>query len=428
MGLLEQFYQMITLSRNVTKPLDTIRNLQKKKLLRMIEYSYNTIPFYHRKFKKAGIHPSDINTESDMKKIPFTTKTELLSTPLSELTPRGIDLSRCHLSRTSGSTGTNMTIVYDAKAYAYERALTYRSNISAGQTITDVMLAISSPSAVSKTPIWFQKLGILPKYNVSVLTPVPDIIKTIDRIKPDILYGYASSLWTIATHLRDSKPLVKQPRIVMSTAELLDPKMRKDFENEFNALILDQFGCVEMGRTAWECPTHNGYHMNIDSVLFEFVRDNEEVAANEDGEIVYTNLYNFSMPLIRYAVGDIGSRVDEPCTCHRKLPLMKAINGRKDDFIIRKDGTRLSPILFALIMKYKEGVKRYRVIQKDYSHILIQVVPSDSYSEDVTNQIIEETSEIIGDQFSIVVDLVDSIEEKGTGKIRSVISDVPFSW
>ena len=73
---------------------------------------------------------------------------------------------------------------------------------------------------------------------------------------------------------------------------------------------------------------HNGYHVAIDSVIMEFLKDNKPVKPGGEGEIVVTVLNNFAMPFIRYNLHDMGSFSSKPCSCGRTFPLMTQIKGR----------------------------------------------------------------------------------------------------
>lgn len=428
MTLARQVAYLLRLSRNLTRPIEEVVQLQEKKFLHMVRYAYSYIPYYHSKYRRCGIHPNDIKSISDITKLPLITKREILDTPLERMMPRHLDASNCFLAHTSGSTGTNMLIAYDSDSYAYERALTYRCNISSGQKLTDLMLAISSPTAAERSQSWFQSMGILRKHNVSVLDNPLNHIRLINRLRPDIVYGYPSSLWLIAQRVIKGAIPLNSPRIVMTTAEMLDSKMREVISTAFSAPVYDQFGCVEMGRTAWECPTHQGYHMNIDSFVFEFMRDGINASLGELGEIVYTNLYNHSMPLIRYAVGDIARATEEPCTCGRTLPLLTDIQGRKDDFVVRRNSPPVSPRLFALIMNYINGVMQYRIIQKSLDSLSVEIVPASNYDYNCEEQIRNAIESVIGEDIEVRFEILEELPIKEEGKMRKVISEVEFSW
>ena len=121
---------------------------------------------------------------------------------------------------------------------------------------------------------------------------------------------------------------------------------------------------MEFGTFAWECQEHNGYHMDIESLCVEFIKDGEKVSPEEKADIIVTGLFNFTMPLIRYKIGDSGSFSSDLCPCGRGLPLMKIVEGRTDDFLILPSGTLISPRNINFLENVK-GISEYRIIQKN---------------------------------------------------------------
>ena len=59
-------------------PEEAIRKLQSKRLNFQVRQCYRLSSFWHRKFDDMGLTPEDIGGLSDLHKIPFCTKTELL--------------------------------------------------------------------------------------------------------------------------------------------------------------------------------------------------------------------------------------------------------------------------------------------------------------------------------------------------------------
>ena len=209
---------------------------------------------------------------------------------------------------------------------------------------------------------------------------------------------------------------------------LLDPPTRKLINSAFDAELVDLFGCIEVNRTAWECSEHCGYHLDVDSVISEFIQDGENVAAGERGEIVYTCLYNFAMPLIRYEVGDVGVPGDELCSCGRGLPLMKTVEGRCDDFIILPSGKMISPIVLALVMKHSHGILEYQIIQDSSDHLSVLIVIADIVDENYIEKLRMSIQELLNYEILVDMKIVVKLTKGSTGKIRSVISNVNMSW
>ena len=81
---MNSFYNPIFLSRIIKSYLfdidrlrelsdEEIRRYQDKSFRRIVKFAY-TVPLYHDKYKKAGIHPSDINGINDIEKLPTVSK------------------------------------------------------------------------------------------------------------------------------------------------------------------------------------------------------------------------------------------------------------------------------------------------------------------------------------------------------------------
>jgi len=423
MGALNTLNLLIRSRRNQWLKRSELDDLQTKKLRAIIKHAYNTTEFYHRKFKHAGIDPGDIRSLKDLHKIPFTTKSELRDTYLNKMLSKGTDLSKCRIIPTSGSTGTPLKMVYDQNADDFSKANNLRSMIENGLGIRDRWVNIGDTRTVRK-PTWFQKLGIL---NLQTLNLFDDIDKQIDELKninPDTIIGYPSQLKLLAQYISKHAITGISPRNVFTTAELLDEGTRKLINSGFNVNVVDLFGCIELNRTAWECSEHQGYHIDVDAIVMEFLNGNEAVSPGERGRIVYTSLFNYAMPLIRYDIGDIAIPCEELCDCGRGLPLMKSIEGRTDDFILLPNGKSISPIVFALILKHSDGVKEYQILQTDKKHISVTLNVSEKFDKSKEEHIRREIITILNNEISIDIKYVSKIQAGTTGKIRSVISKV----
>ncbi len=204
---------------------------------------------------------------------------------------------------------------------------------------------------------------------------------------------------------------------------MLMENMRKTIESTFQQKIYDQFGCVELGRTAWECPEHSGYHMDMDSVFMEFIKNGEEVSPGERGEIIYTGLYNYTMPLIRYSIGDVAIPSDEKCNCGRGLKLMESVEGRKDSFIQTPSGKIYSPIIWTIILRPFSQINQFKVTQEKIDHITIEIAKTKDFTDETLTAVKERIDQYLGQEdvhFEFV--LVDEISRKGNKKLKSVES------
>ncbi|MEM3510767.1 MAG: hypothetical protein QXE57_05670, partial [Nitrososphaerales archaeon] len=88
-----------------TMPRRELEAIQLKGLKKTVRTVYDKVPFYRKKLKDLNIHPDDINSLDDLRRLPFTVKDDLRSNypfglsavPLNEV-------AEIHAS--SGTTGT----------------------------------------------------------------------------------------------------------------------------------------------------------------------------------------------------------------------------------------------------------------------------------------------------------------------------------
>jgi phenylacetate-CoA ligase len=403
-----------------------LEELQNKKLRSMVKHAYENTEFYHNKFKKAGIHPDDIRTLNDLKRIPFTTKEELRQQKLESRVSKGLNLSQCLVTETSGSTGIPLKIVYDEAADDFSKAVNLRSHIENGLKLRSKWAVFGDPHHYQK-PRWFQKLRIYNAVQISVFESIDKQIEMLTKFKPEVLDGYTSSIRLLAEAVKKNGIQDINPGVVFGTSELLDPETRKYINSVFNVEMIDHFGCVELNRTAWECSEHAGYHIDADAVIMEFIENGENVSSGERGEIVYTGLYNYAMPLIRYRIGDIGIPSDESCPCGRGLPLMKLIEGRSDSFMQVPDGRIFSPIIWTLIIRKIPGIGQLKAIQEKIDLIRVLVVKSPEFSQSTILQIEHDIKEVMGQEINVEVEIVDEIPKDKSGKVRAAVSKVSIN-
>ena len=88
---------------------EQMRELQGKRLQKLVQYVYHNVPFYRNKMQEMNVSPEDIVSIDDIVKLPFTTKQDLRDNyPYGLQAAPASEIVRVHAS--SGTTG-NPTIV-----------------------------------------------------------------------------------------------------------------------------------------------------------------------------------------------------------------------------------------------------------------------------------------------------------------------------
>jgi phenylacetate-CoA ligase len=379
------------------------------------------------------LDPYSIKGIDDLGKLPIIKKDIFKRQSHSELISKEKDILKLKRVRTSGSSGTPFEFYVDKLEDSWRKAIYMRANISCGQRMRDRWVVLTAPHHFHDTTGIQRKLGFFSQNCVSLWDPSEKKIDEISAIKPDVLDGYSGSLVLLAKELDRRGLNVIRPRLMFGNAEAIDLESRRYIEKVFGAPYCDQYGSAEVDRAAWQCPERGDYHMDVDSVVTEFVDEKGElVGPGEKGEVVFTSLFNFSMPLLRYAIGDVGSSSDEVCSCGRTLPMMKMVEGRKDSFLTLPGGRVVSPMIFNFVMssfKFYPHVDQYFIRQKkmDLFEVSLKMFEPSIAEGDIVREFqshIKKFFDFCEDTVKFDVFIVNEIPRSPTGKLLSVTSDL----
>lgn len=400
---------------------------QLKRLRAIVTYAYYHVPYYRKILRSVKIKPEQIKNLEDLQKIPMTTKSDVQSNH-SNIISNDVDLNKCTVNSTSGSTGTPLKVIADPEARYYSIALLQYAFFECGLRLRDKLVSVEvhlkNGKSMLKPPIG---VGFLGRICLSWMNTIEENIRLLKKIKPDALYIYPSVLWQLAKEIRKKNVSEINPRLIFSHAETITPRCIQMVNSTFDTSIHNLYGSAEFNRLAFQCKRHSGLHMITDGAVIEIIQDGENVDYGEPGEIVVTGLYNYAMPLIRYRIGDIGVTTDESCDCGRSWPLIKQIEGRSNDFSILPSGQAMSPmnLVSAMDPKYVKGVTQYQIVQEKRDFFLVKVVVNQEFNREQI-LLIQRRIQLRchGEEINVDVQVVNEIEKDKTGKSRFVISKV----
>ncbi|GAI05167.1 unnamed protein product, partial [marine sediment metagenome] len=147
----------------------------------------------------------------------------------------------------------------------------------------------------------------------------------------------------------------------------------------------------------------------------------------EEGKMVCTDLTNYTMPFIRYAVGDIVILSKEKHDCGNNFPVIKLIRGRSNDFITLPSGKVISPLLLGVCLEKIEGIGQYKLVQESKDILNIQIVRGQNFNEATISEFEKALRETLSNNVHININIVDEIPREKSGKIRPIVSKVPVS-
>lgn len=422
--VINSFYQLKRLKKNQYLSPAELRALQEERLRGVVRSAYENVPYYRRLFDNAGIRPNDIKTLEDLSKIPITTKNDLQTLKQEEIVAKGSSIDKCIIKYTSGSTGQPLKIFLSLGERDFQILLNLRILVENGLQMTDKVAYIINPYRFPKTKYWFQHMGILRREYLSVFDYPEKHADLIMKLKPDILYGYPSNLTLLALYMRENGIKGINPKIIFSVAEALEPRAKNLIDSVMSADTCDILGTIELGDIAWQCEARNGYHVSADAVVVEFLKNGRPAQPGDEGKIVCTSLYSYTMPFIRYAVDDVCIPSGRFCPCGRTLPMIESIRGRANDFIVLPDGQIVASCFLVIIMQAIRDIGQYRIVQEDKRQILVQLTKGREFDPRTPERIKEEIRKVTKNRLQVKTELIDEIPRDQSGKIRTVVSKV----
>lgn len=404
---------------------DEIKRVQEKKLKKIVKHAYLNVPFYRNLFDSLNLKPCDIETLNDLIKIPITTKEKIQENYPDRIVSRNINIDKCDVVSTTGSTGMPLKICFSNKERSYLGALFNYFYSEAGVNWNDQIFMIRHfPTSLRKDLRDRLKLKYFGIKSISVFDTIERIIDALIKINPAYIITFPSMLTLIAEEIKAKNIPDIKPKKIFAMSETLTDSLRSRLSKVFNSDVIGHYGSEEFGTLAFECKQHTGYHIIADHAVIEIIKDHQNIDSSKMGEVVVTGLNNFTMPLIRYKLGDIAILSNEKCLCGRGLPLIKQIVGRDDDFIILPSGKKISPRMINAIENIP-GVMSYRTIQEARGRILVKLVKGKDFGQNTVNEVQNQIKlGCLGEEIEVKVEIVKEIQRASRGKIRAIISNL----
>ena len=417
----------------------------KKDVDRSIRYivssAYKNVPFYRKSFNQAGVDPLSIRGVDDLPRLPIVTRLDLMAGGPAEYLRHGISPEQLIIRHTTGTTGTPVIIHKNKMEEAFRKITiidAYRRNVSLTWPLT--LVDVGPERKDSSTEI-FKRMGPVTIVRIFRVMPMEEQIEILMRISPTIMSGRPSVFWDLINALRQKDIVPPTPRLITCGAEILFPHVRTQIENVFRCRVVDYYNCEEVGNLAWECPANPGLmHPNTSTVWIESVdQQGNPAPAGSEGRLIVTNLYNSSMPFIRYEMGDRGIMLEpERCQCGYNGPVMRMTEGRNENFIVLPDGSEISPrIMYEVVnsafphdtpdWSMIEAIRTFQIIQEANDLIVVKAVPGPAYSKSLWHAV-EDNIKSLHPAMRLEVVIVEDLRPEPGKKFHMVLGKLSSSW
>jgi len=404
-------------------------------LKRLLFHASKHVPYYRRLLKNAGVVNGETVELSKFDRIPILTKEIMRS---EELKSDDYLTRNWYYNFSGGSTGEPTRFIQDANYRKWVDATNkfyYKDILDIDEINVKKILFWGSPRDLfrgnigikAKIGTWLTNTVWLNSFRMTELD-MQKYVRTINLYKPDLIRGYAGSLFELCHFAETKNVKINKPKILVSSAETLNNEMREKIESVFGNKLYDFYGSRETASLAGECKCglmHIFEFNNYIEILNEY---NQPVKEGQEGRIIVTNLHNYSMPFIRYEIGDTAVLGFNKCKCGNILPTLVKICGRIEEQFIKKNGDVVIGYFFVHLMGVvlnKGFIKKFQVIQEDYDKIRILAILQQTLPEvekkDIENKIRVE----MGQDCRIIWDFVDDIPKTKSGKYfytRSLVS------
>ncbi len=336
----------------LTWSADRLHDWQRNRLRALLAVAMRRSPCYAERL--AGVEPERFEL-ADLPSLPVLTKAELMARfdeiscdpllnraaaerALAATTTEPHPLPGGYLCMaTGGSSGQRGIFAYDKAGVAESASLIFRSRLAAlgvdPARVPEISFAmVGAPSPVHGTMFIPSMLAGSPvRFSyVPVTLPLAEIVRRLNVLRPQGLFGYPSMLARLAVE-QDAGRLTIAPRMVNCTAEMLLPEFRAAIKGAFRAPITNTFATSE-GLVGASIPDDQVITLATDSCLVELVDDAYRPVPPgvPSARVLITNLYNHLQPLIRYELGDSFTRQsDSPAHGHVRVTVV----GRSDEIL-----------------------------------------------------------------------------------------------
>lgn len=413
------------LRRHETFDPEQLRRLTAHKLYATLQNAIRQLPYY------AGVSPDFSVAEAPQvlrEAFPIVTKETLLAHDDRLYPNGGVARPWQTLGRTSGTTGTPLTVIRSAESLLMEQAFIkrhwrwggwhegMRRATLRGEMVVD--LAQSAP------PFWFWN-----RWNRQLILSsrhlmdghADAIIDRIAALAPFTLQAYPSTAFALATLLARRERRLRIP-VIFTASEPLYPHQRALIGERLGARIMDMYGMAERVALATECE-HGALHVNPDYSHVDIVDDAGRPTDGE-GFVVGTTFHNAAMPLVRYRLSDRTRWKPGRCACGRWFPMIEPVSGKYEDSITGGDGAMVSPSVLTFAFKGVQNIRKSQVAQVGPARWDIRVVPFPEFSAADQDRLIDNIHALVDAHVTVRVVLKSELPESAAGKFRWVVNEM----
>jgi phenylacetate-CoA ligase len=420
MFLREAAYVPVTMARQYGSRA-ALRRYQLRQLNAMLAHASQAVAHYR---DDPAYRRGPLRDVADLGSLPLVTKAMLRAEGSRRFVADGVDTADCLEYSTSGTTGHRVVGWHDEHHHDYHMATCARRFFATRRYLPTDRLAHVKPFPMPVRSV--ERFGLFRRHVIRSTQPCRAWIEELLAYRPRVLVGYPVHLRELLRTITDDEltRLRRSLRLVMTESELLVPERRAALERGFGMPVFDEYSAWETLNVYFECH-RGGRHIAEDRVCVEVIDgEGRPVPDGAEGQIVVTAFRERAMPLIRYAMGDIGVVQAARCRCGRRFRTLVLTSGRLNDCVILPDGTKIFGDVFQAVTMTHPGIDEMVVRQDAGGAIRVSVVPDGTLPvprvlADVRRVLLERA----GFEFDFAVDTTEHVPLTAGGKGQVVQSE-----
>lgn len=406
-----------------------LQQLQLQRLRALLKNAETRVPYYQQLFSELNFSADSVQSLTDLQRLPFLTK-PVIREHFEQLKAIGAQgLAPCS---TGGSSGEPLRFLIPLERVSHDVAAKWRAtrwwNVDIGDreiVLWGSPIELGGQDRVKQVRDALMRTKLLPAFAMSE-AKLDQFLAEIRAFRPRMLFGYPSALAYLAQHAQQRGIRMDDLGIEVAfvTAEKMYDEQRQQIEQGFGCRIANGYGGRDAGFVAHQCPA-GGAHITAEDIIVEIIgADDLPVPIGQSGEIVVTHLATSDFPFIRYRTGDVGVLDPNPCSCGRGLPLLKEVQGRKNDFIKAVDGTVMHGAALTYILRDLPGIKVFKVIQHSLQRTEVLLVVDSEFPDDGECKIQADFRSRLGQSVEVDISRHVQLEPEKSGKYRFVMSKI----
>jgi len=397
---------------------------QNKRLQLLLQHCHAHVPYYRRVLDEAGLNPQQPITREDLEKLPVLTK-DIIRAEGTAMLSDDRTKRKAFRNTSGGSTGKPLVFFQDRRYYEQNvvaAKLMYNKyygksigdpEINLWGSVRDIQQGNLDTRARITNYLYnrtFQNAFLVDE------TKLARFVSEINRRKPVVIWAYVESIDLMARYIRDKGLEIHSPGFVLSTAGTLYPEVRETVESVFRCPVFNQYGSREVGAIAFDTRDKLGMRGLPYLNFVELV----------DSRIIVTSLTNYSMPLVRYEIGDTAEEwegpQDEMLGCEKKI--FKSVTGRVISHFKTASGGIIHGQYFIHLFYFLSWVRQFQIVQETLNELVCRLVIAGEPDQQDLERVESGIKSVMGEACKISIEYVDQIVPSKSGKHMYTICNI----